>query len=46
MVEMNNNTFAICFDNNICDFQKYTFSPALSFEFYDLRSEDGIVDRK
>ncbi|MCT4598657.1 MAG: AraC family transcriptional regulator [Vallitalea sp.] len=42
MSKDNNEKFSICYDNNICNFHKYTFSPAISFEFYDLHSEDTV----
>ncbi|MCT4688431.1 helix-turn-helix domain-containing protein [Vallitalea sp.] len=35
-------TFTICYDNNNCDFKKYIFSSAISFEFYNIHSEDGL----
>jgi AraC-like DNA-binding protein len=38
----NNEEFSICYDNTICNLHKYTFSPAITFEFYDLRSEDAV----
>jgi AraC-like DNA-binding protein len=41
-MKQNNKTYTICYDNNTCDFEKYTFSTALSFEFYNLHSKDGI----
>jgi AraC-like DNA-binding protein len=41
-MKQNNDTFSVCYDNNTCYFEKYTFSPALSFEFYNLNSKDGI----
>ncbi|MCT4544502.1 MAG: AraC family transcriptional regulator [Vallitalea sp.] len=42
MEEKKSQTFSVCYNNNICNFEKYTFTPALSFELCNLHSEDGI----
>ncbi|MCT4564555.1 MAG: AraC family transcriptional regulator [Maledivibacter sp.] len=42
MEEKKSQTFSVCYNNNICNFEKYTFTPALSFELYNLHSEDGV----
>ena len=40
MIDQAINTFSVVYDNTICEFTQYEFSPGIIFEFYEQQSTD------